>query len=64
MEMNNINGGSSSVQEVDRWIETLLKCKPLPEHDVKLLCDKAREIFQAESNLQPVRCPVTVRNLS
>jgi len=47
-------------KDVDRWIETLLQCKPLSEQDVKALCDKAREILQTESNVQPVRCPVTV----
>lgn len=27
---------------------------------VKNLCDKAREILIEESNVQPVKCPVTV----
>jgi len=30
------------------------------ENEVKLLCDKAREILINESNVQPVRSPVTV----
>jgi serine/threonine-protein phosphatase 2A catalytic subunit len=46
--------------DVDKWIETLRQCKPLSEANVKGLCDKAREILQDESNVQPVRCPVTV----
>jgi len=46
--------------EVDRWIEQLQECKPLSEGNVKALCDKAREILMQESNVQPVRCPVTV----
>eukprot|EP00009_Paramoeba_aestuarina_P003486 CAMPEP_0201524466 /NCGR_PEP_ID=MMETSP0161_2-20130828/22561_1 /ASSEMBLY_ACC=CAM_ASM_000251 /TAXON_ID=180227 /ORGANISM="Neoparamoeba aestuarina, Strain SoJaBio B1-5/56/2" /LENGTH=308 /DNA_ID=CAMNT_0047923879 /DNA_START=43 /DNA_END=969 /DNA_ORIENTATION=+ len=46
--------------EVDAWIETLLECKPLTENEVKLLCDKAREILRKESNVQPVSLPVTV----
>lgn len=34
--------------------------KPIPEPEVKALCDKARDILQKESNVQPVKCPVTV----
>lgn len=46
--------------EVDVWIAQLSNCKQLSESDVKKLCDKAREILMEESNVQPVRCPVTV----
>ena len=46
--------------ELDAWIATLMKCQPLPEEAVKALCEKAKEILMAESNVQPVRCPVTV----
>jgi predicted transcriptional regulator len=35
-------------------------CKQLTENQVKLLCDKAREILKDESNVQEVKCPVTV----
>lgn len=34
--------------------------KPIPEHEVKALCEKARDILAKESNVQPVKCPVTV----
>ncbi len=47
-------------RDLDAHIEALLKCAPLPEQDVKGLCDKAREILIEESNVQPVKCPVTV----
>ncbi|CAE6414429.1 unnamed protein product [Rhizoctonia solani] len=47
-------------QEVDGWIAQLGQCKQLSEPDVKRLCEKAREILMEESNVQPVRCPVTV----
>lgn len=50
----------SPYAELDRQIEQLMKCQPLPENEVKALCDKAREILIEESNVQPVRCPVTV----
>ncbi|KAG5220926.1 Serine/threonine-protein phosphatase PP2A catalytic [Salix suchowensis] len=46
--------------EIDAWIEQLSQCKQLTENDVKRLCDKTREILTEESNVQPVRCPVTV----
>ncbi|CAI7888302.1 unnamed protein product [Closterium sp. NIES-54] len=46
--------------DLDRQIEQLCECKPLSEVEVKQLCEKAREVFLEESNVQPVRCPVTV----
>ena len=46
--------------DLDINIETLLQCKPLTEREVKILCEKAKEIFVKESNVQPVRSPVTV----
>jgi len=50
----------SSEAQLDGWLETLKECKQLSEDHVKELCDKAREIFQRETNVQPVKCPVTV----
>lgn len=44
----------------DGYIETLRQCKQLSEKQVKILCEKAREIFLKESNVQPVSCPVTI----
>ncbi|KAA1070434.1 Serine/threonine-protein phosphatase PP2A catalytic subunit [Puccinia graminis f. sp. tritici] len=46
--------------EIDSWVSHLADCKQLTEADVKRLCEKAREILMEESNVQPVRCPVTV----
>ncbi len=46
--------------DLDRWIETLMNCQPLKEEEIKTLCDMAREILIDESNVQPVRSPVTV----
>ncbi len=45
---------------LDKQIDVLSEFKPIAEHEVKLLCDKAKEILINESNVQPVRCPVTV----
>ncbi|OBS73183.1 hypothetical protein A6R68_12240, partial [Neotoma lepida] len=42
-------------KELDQWIEQLNKCKQLSKSQVKSLCEKAKE-----SNVQEVRCPVTV----
>ena len=44
----------------DKWIATLLTCQHLPENDMKLLCDRVRSILLEESNIQPVKSPVTV----
>uniref|UniRef100_A0AAY4EFY5 protein-serine/threonine phosphatase n=1 Tax=Denticeps clupeoides TaxID=299321 RepID=A0AAY4EFY5_9TELE len=47
-------------KELDQWIEQLNECKQLTENQVKTLCEKAKEILTKESNVQEVRCPVTV----
>lgn len=49
-----------SIPTLDGWIESLMSCKQLAEDDVRRLCEKAREVLQDESNVQPVKCPVTV----
>lgn len=54
---------TTSIKELDAQIDSLMQCKPLSEADVKVLCAKAQEIFAKESNVQLVKCPVTVRNL-
>jgi serine/threonine-protein phosphatase 4 catalytic subunit len=46
---------------LDEFIARLRKCIALEEHEVKQLCDKAREILVDESNVQRVDAPVTVR---
>ncbi|KAI4250974.1 MAG: hypothetical protein LQ352_005144 [Teloschistes flavicans] len=48
------------IPTLDGWIESLMNCKQLAENDVQRLCDRAREVLQEESNVQPVKCPVTV----
>jgi serine/threonine-protein phosphatase 2A catalytic subunit len=52
----------NNTYDLDAWIEQLLSenCRPLSEEQVKWLCDRAREIFMEESNVQLVTCPVTV----
>ena len=45
---------------VDKWLETLKEGNCIPENDVKSLCDKVKEIFIEENNVQPVTAPVIV----
>ena len=47
-------------ETLDAWIEHLLECKPLSEPQVKTLTEMAKEILETESNVQPVRAPVTI----
>jgi len=49
-----------NIGTLDSWVEGLMACKQLSEDEVRRLCEKAREVLQDESNVQPVKCPVTV----
>lgn len=51
---------TASTGEVDGWIETLKKCQPLTEREVRQLCNMAKDILQFEQNVQPVSAPVTI----
>ena len=44
----------------DKWLEDLKELKCLSERDLKLLCEKAKEIFIEESNVQNVSAPVII----
>lgn len=46
--------------DLDKQIEQLLNEEKLSEQEIKLLCDKAREILTKEENVQRVRAPVTI----
>jgi len=46
--------------DLDQHIETLRKCKIIPEDDVKKLCEKAKEILTEELNVHHVPIPATV----
>ena len=50
--------------DLDEQIERLKRCEYLKESEVKLLCDKAKEILIDESNVQRVDAPVTVSSLN
>eukprot|EP00386_Alphamonas_edax_P008860 GDKI01028999.1.p1 GENE.GDKI01028999.1~~GDKI01028999.1.p1 ORF type:complete len:308 (-),score=92.87 GDKI01028999.1:132-1055(-) len=49
-------------QHVDRWLEGLRKNPPeyLSEQDLKMLCNKVKEILIEENNVQPVDAPVVI----
>ncbi|KAJ6870671.1 LOW QUALITY PROTEIN: hypothetical protein NC652_036354 [Populus alba x Populus x berolinensis] len=49
-----------SITDLDQQIEQLMQCKPLSEPQVRALCEKAKEILMQESNVQPVKSPVTI----
>lgn len=51
---------NDEIGALDKHIDQLMTYKPIAEHEIKALCDKAKEILSKESNIQPVRCPVTV----
>ena len=44
----------------DKWLKQLRKVKYLPINDLKLLCEKAKEILIEESNVQYVSAPVII----
>ncbi|EPX72992.1 minor serine/threonine protein phosphatase Ppa1 [Schizosaccharomyces octosporus yFS286] len=51
---------TGSRADIDRWIEQLSKCEPLSEDDIYQMCELAKGVLANESNVQSVRCPVTV----
>ncbi len=44
----------------DEWLETIKSGKCLPEKDLRVLCEKVKEILIEENNVQPVKAPVTI----
>lgn len=57
---NDIVAEKMSIPDLDEQIERLKRCEYLKESEVKILCDKAREILTLEENVQKVDGPVTV----
>lgn len=53
-----------SYTNLDRQITQLKECKTLTENEVKVLCNKARDIFIEEANVQDLTAPITVRIFS
>jgi serine/threonine-protein phosphatase 6 catalytic subunit len=46
--------------DVDQWLNTVKNGGVLPERDLRILCEKVKEILIEESNVQPVSAPVTI----
>lgn len=40
--------------DVDSWLEIVKDGKILPERDLRILCEKVKELLMEESNVQPV----------
>ena len=51
---------SNTRNNIDDWLATAYKGNLLAESQLRLLCDKAKDILSEESNIQPVRAPVTI----
>lgn len=47
--------------ELDKYIEKLEKCEYISEREVKILCNKAKEILSKEENVIYLDSPITVR---
>ncbi len=59
--MNHINNEYSSFSsDIDRYIETLLRCEFISEEEVKNLCEKAKEILMKMDNLVYLSAPIIV----
>ena len=46
--------------DLDQFIEDIYKRKLLPEHTIKELCEKAKEILVDEGNIKELHAPVTI----
>ena len=51
---------SGHCSNLDEQIERLRKCQYITEIEVKLLCEKAKELFIEESNVQTIDAPITI----
>ena len=49
-----------SGSDIDNWLETIKEGTILPERELRILCEKVKEILIEESNVQPVKAPVTI----
>ncbi len=48
------------MQNIDEYLSILKEGKCLTERDLRMVCEKIKELLMEESNVQPVRAPVTV----
>lgn len=45
---------------IDSYLERIRKCILIPEGELRIICEKSKEILIEESNVQPISAPVTV----
>ena len=55
-----LQNNSHISNNLDKQIEQLRKCQYITEIEVKLLCEKAKELFIEESNVQKIVAPLTI----
>ena len=48
------------MSDIDNWLDTVKNGTILPERELRILCEKAKEILIEESNVQVVHTPVTI----
>ncbi|EGR31323.1 ser thr protein phosphatase family protein, putative [Ichthyophthirius multifiliis] len=48
------------MQNIDEYLSLLKEGKCLTERDLRMVCEKIKELLMEESNVQPVRAPVTI----
>lgn len=46
--------------DIEAWLETVKNGGVLPERELRILCEKVKELLIEESNVQPVKAPVTI----
>lgn len=51
---------ASFKNDPDAWLEQIKQGKILDERDLRVLCEKVKELLIEESNVQPVSAPVTI----
>ena len=51
---------ASLKNDPDAWLEQVKQGKILDERDLRILCEKVKELLIEESNVQPVSAPVTI----
>jgi serine/threonine-protein phosphatase 6 catalytic subunit len=49
-----------SGSDINTWLETVKGGTILSERELRILCEKVKEILIEESNVQPVKAPVTI----
>lgn len=46
--------------EIDNWLDTIQNGTILPERELRMLCEKIKEILIEESNVKQISTPITI----